>query len=150
MKKDTKSVLPAVQDLLSWKLKHLNSCFSICRNSLASATSHWSSSLMLSNLPPPHGARDMFSLICKEEQKHGGIEAAAELRDGSAEQSWIPDRTQVQYSSILARASTFPSSGREERGNDTRLSLIPTRSQDAAIVSTAFTQSLAVSLSSTH
>lgn len=60
----------------------------------------------------------MFSLICKEEQKHGGIEAGPELRDGSAEQSWLPDQIQGQYSSILAHASMFPSSGRGERGNE--------------------------------
>lgn len=67
----------------------------------------------------------MFSLICEEEQKHGGLEAAGELRDDSAEQSWIPDRTLGQYSSIPARASMFPSSGRGERGNGMQLSLIP-------------------------
>lgn len=89
MKKDTKSVLPAVQHLFSWKLKHLNSHFSICRNSLASTTSDWSGSLMLPSCSASRKAGTCSLSAVRRNRNMGALK-----RQGS--RGWLCRAVQVQ------------------------------------------------------
>lgn len=119
MSKDTKPVLPAVLHLFCWKLKHPNSYFSICRNSLASMTSDWSGSLMLPNLSASREAGTCCLSAVRRNRNMGALKLQ-EARGWLYREYQSPDWTLGQYSP--ACISLFPSSGRGERYDDMQLS----------------------------